>query len=343
MTDIKNFIPKKILICQLRQIGDVLLATPTIQLLKKRFPNAELHLLTEKKCTSVVENNPHVDHVWAIDKKALANPIKAFQWYAKVGRSGFDLIVDCQQLPRCRYVTMFSKAPIKLTYTPPWYNRIFYTHWVDPIHGYAAKQKASTLRALGIQWNGELPHIYLSDEEKDWATRFIAEQGMEANRFVTIDPSHRRTTRKWPERHFAGLIKLLRDKHPTLKFFILYGPNELPVAREVAELAGEGAIVSDNMLSLRQMAALQAQAALHVGNCSAPRHFAVAVNTPSLAIHGATGFGWCPKTEEHVSVAKDLPCISCNQNSCETIECMETYQPEECLDEALRLLTYKLK
>ncbi|WP_319585153.1 glycosyltransferase family 9 protein [uncultured Pseudodesulfovibrio sp.] len=343
MKDISNLHPNKILVCQLRQIGDVLLSTPSIQLLKERFPEAEIHLLTEKKCLSVVENNPHIAHVWAIDKKKLKNPFQALLWYRKVGRTGYDLIVDFQRLPRCRYVIMFSKAKVKLTQHTSWYNRIFYTHFSDVIYGYAAMLKASILRPLGVNWDGELPKLYLTDEERSWAEEFLRTEGMEQGRFVTIDPSHRRITRKWPERHFAGLIKLMREKHPELKFFILYGPGEIEVARKVAELAGEGVIVSEHMLTLREMAAVQEKAALHVGNCSAPRHFAVAVDTPSLAIHGATGFGWCPKSERHSSVDKGLPCRSCNKNSCDTLECLETFLPEECLDEALRLLAFKLR
>ncbi|AMK11495.1 glycosyltransferase family 9 protein [Pseudodesulfovibrio indicus] len=341
MKDISNLHPKRILVCQLRQIGDVLLATPSIQLLKERFPDAEIHLLTEKKCVPVLENNPHLAHVWAIDKQRLKNPFTAFRWYRKVGKSGYDLIVDFQRLPRCRYVIMFSDAPVKLTQNTSWYNRLFYTHFSDVIYGYSAMLKASILRPLGIQWNGELPKLYLSEAEREWAEGFLQAEELTENRFVTIDPSHRRITRKWPERHFAGLIRLLREKHPDLKFFILYGPGEKDVADKVAELAGEGAVVSETMLTLRQMAAVQARAALHVGNCSAPRHFAVAVDTPSLAIHGATGFGWCPKTERHSSVDKGLPCRSCNQNSCPTLECLETFEPQECLDEALRLLAFK--
>lgn len=343
MKDITAINPKRILVCQLRQIGDVLLATPSLQLLKERFPNAKIDLLTEKKCIPVLENNPHVSHVWEIDKKVLKNPIKALAYYAKVGRSGYDLIVDFQQLPRCKWVIRLSNAPVRLTMEPPWYNRHLYTHWIKPEIGYAAMCKASILKPLGITWNKKSPKIWLTDQEKTWADDFITAQGMTKNQFVTIDPSHRRITRKWPERHFAGLAKLLREKHPGLKFFVLYGPGELEVAHEVARLAGDGVIVSDHMLSLREMAAVQARAALHVGNCSAPRHFAVAVGTPTLTVHGATGFGWCFPSEEHVSVDKNLECRSCNKNQCETRKCLEDFHPEECIDEALRLLTYKME
>ena len=47
--DLATFSPQRILVCQLRQIGDVVLATPSIELLKRRYPDAEIHLLTEKK------------------------------------------------------------------------------------------------------------------------------------------------------------------------------------------------------------------------------------------------------------------------------------------------------
>ena len=54
MKDLSSFQPRRILICQQRQIGDVLLATPVFQLLKQRFPQAELHLFTEPKCEAPI-------------------------------------------------------------------------------------------------------------------------------------------------------------------------------------------------------------------------------------------------------------------------------------------------
>jgi len=337
MTDITQLDPKKILVCQLRQIGDVLLSTPSLRLLKERYPEAELDVLTEKKCVSVLVNNPNVDKVWAIDRKALRNPLRALAWYAMVGRQGYDLIVDFQQLPRCKWVVRFSGAPVKLSFPPKWYNRRLYTHWSPLVYGYAAKCKAGVLRPLGIEWNGEKPELWLTEEERERAGEILAAHGIDGP-FVTVDPSHRRETRRWKARHFAGLIRLIRAEHPGMKFVILYGPGELDLARRVADMAGEGALVTEAMLTLREMAAVQERAVMHLGNCSAPRHFAVAVDTPSLTIHGATGYGWRFPSDDHVSMTKDIDCKWCNRNTCETIECMERFMPEECLAEALALI-----
>jgi len=338
MKDITQINPNRILVCQLRQIGDVLLATPSIRLLKEKYPMAQIPILTEKKCLPVLENNPHINKVWSIDKAELRNPLKALAYYAKVGRQGYDLVVDFQQLPRCKWVIRFSNAPVKLSFPPHWYNRILYTNWGPIEYGYAAKCKASVLKPLGIQWDGEKPEIWLSEKEKLFAESFIQQHRLDKKHFITVDPSHRRETRRWRSRHFAGLIKLLTKKHPDLHAVLLYGPGEKELAGKVAGMVGENAIVTDNMLSLREMAAVQSRAVMHLGNCSSPRHFAVAVDTPSLTIHGATGYGWRFPSDEHVSVTKDIDCKWCNQNSCSSLECMETYKPEECLQEALALI-----
>ena len=93
---------QKILVCQLRQIGDVILTTPAVELLRRRFPLAEIHVFTEKKCLPVLENNPNVTRVWPLDKKALPNLWAELRYYREIAGQGFDLVIDFQQLPRCR-------------------------------------------------------------------------------------------------------------------------------------------------------------------------------------------------------------------------------------------------
>lgn len=346
MKDITTIQPKKILVCQLRQIGDVLLATPAIRLLNEKYPNATIDILTEKKCVPVLENNSRIDKIWAIDKKKLNNPLKALAYYAKVGRQDYDLIVDFQQLPRCKWVVRFSNAPVKLTFTPPWYNKLTYTHWSTPMKGYAAKAKASVLTPLGITWEGERPEIWLTDEEKQFAEEFIVRHGLKGKPFITVDPSHRRATRRWPKQHFIGLVKLLNEHHLDLQAVILYGPGEKELAQDIETAIGENAHISESMLSLRKMAAVQSRATMHLGNCSSPRHFAVAVDTPSMTIHGSTSKAWRFPSPIHRSVLRMAPCQSpCNQNTCKfgTIDCLVKLLPEDVLENALEILEMGLK
>ncbi len=327
--------PRRILVCQLRQIGDVLLATPSLELLARRFPGAEIHVLTEKKCVPMLEGNPHVHTLWPLDKKALPTLLRELVWYGKIASTGFDLVVDFQQLPRCRWVVALSRAKVRLSFPPPWYLRPLYTHWEKPLPAYASAYKAGILAPLGIAWRGERPRLYLSAREKDAASALLRDLGLEGLPFVTVDPTHRHATRRWPARHFAALMDMAAEAEPSLRFLLLYGPGEEEDVRALRELCRhkDRALVPPALLSLRQAAACMERAALHLGNCSAPRHMAVAVGVPTLTVLGSTGKGWTFPSPEHRHIrAGDffpLPCQACNKNHCDRdLHCLEGLGPE---------------
>lgn len=334
---------RKILVCQQRQIGDVLLATPAIELLKKRFPEAELHVFTEKKCIPMLTGNPNITRIWSIDKQKLNSFFKEITFYRKVASQGFDLVVDFQQLPRCLWVVGFSRASIRLSYTPPWYRKFLYTHFQDmPENTYAAQKKTSILNLLGAEWNGKYPRLYLSDEERHAASKILEGSGLkDGELLITIDPTHRRITRRWPLPHFAELIDLIYKRLPNIRFLPLYGPGE---EDEIQELIGlvenKNAIIeSTRMLGLREAAACMERAALHVGNCSAPRHIATAVGTPTLTILGSTDIYWDYPSARHRNISFGADCQPCSRNECSKgIFCLHKLLPETVGEQLLKML-----
>ena len=337
-----SFVPKKILVCQLRQLGDVVLATPSVELLAQRFPEAELHFFTEKKCLPLLANNPHIHTVWALDKKKLRTLAHELAWYWHVARQGFDLVVDFQQLPRIRWVVGFSGAKVRLSYHAPWYTRFLYTHTGVPKGGYAAATKASMLEPLGIQWQGQAPRLYVTEREKKAADAYLQALGLtQGQRLLTIDPTHRRSTRRWPLAQYAALMDGLAARYPDIRFLPLWGPGEDKEIRQLEALCACKPAILDasKLLSLREMAAVLARAALHVGNCSAPRHMAVAVGTPTCVALGATSHEWTFPSPLHKSLAAGLACQPCNQNTCpHDFACLKALKPEDMLEACAALL-----
>lgn len=338
--------PKKILICQQRQIGDVLLSTACVRLLAEKFPNAELHFLTEKKCEPVLTNNPRITKIWRVKKgSGLSGMLRLG---LSLRQESFDLIIDFQQLPRLRGATLLSGAPVRLSYTPKWYNRFIYNLTTPMVSGYAVKAKASVLNPLGISWDGEPPELYLTKEEREWAVSYLEREGISSDApFITMDPTHRHPARKWPAEYYAELITRLLMENRELRVFLLYGPGEKPDVDHIRQLADnhERCIVSNHMTSLREMAAVIERAKGQVGNCSSPRHFSVAVGTPTITIHGSTKPGaWTFPDENHKALRhvdtsamdEDNLCVSCGKSTCAlgTMECMYGVSPERVLEEA---------
>ena len=323
--------PKKILVCQLKQIGDVVLATPAIRMLKERWPGADISVLTEKRSAPMLANNPNISKIWAIDKKVLRNFFKALAWYWKVGRQGYDLVVDFQQLPRCRFVVAFSRAPVRLTYPPPLYNRLWYTDWIRPLDGYSAMSKASLLRALGLEYRDERPEIFITDQEKSRAREFLAERGVEdGHTLVTADVTHWDETRRWPAEYYGELMNLTAEVRPDVRFLLLYGPGERDTAEEVFAAANrKNCLHPEDVHDLRMVAALIERADLHIGNCSAPRHFAVGVGTRSMIIMGGSSQSWMFPSPEHNQIYLDLECQPCKQRPCPRgdLACLREFTP----------------
>ena len=326
---------KRILVCQLRQIGDVLLTTPSIELLSRRFPDAKIDVFTEKKCLPMLENNPHINRLWALDKKNLPTLLHELRFYAQIAGEGYDIVVDFQQLPRCRWVVAFSRAKVRLSFPPPWYLRPLYTDWNRPEPAYAGAYKAGVLAPLEIHWNGEAPRLYLSGEEEAEAGSLLKDMQLAQKTFIAVDATHKHATRRWPARHYARLLDMFAAEFADLHFFLPFGPGEEGDVHLLRDLCvyKERVHIPMRMLSLRQMAACTARATMQIGNCSSPRHMAVALGIPTLTILGSTSPGWTFPSPQHITLrAKDfmsMPCQNCNSNTCSTgIVCLEQLSPE---------------
>ena len=66
---------KKILLTQTAFLGDVVLATPIIDILKSYFPNDELHLLTTPLASKLFCSDDRVHQVHTLQKKS---PVGSF-------------------------------------------------------------------------------------------------------------------------------------------------------------------------------------------------------------------------------------------------------------------------
>ena len=60
----------KILVVRFSSIGDIVLTTPIIRILKKQL-NAEVHYLTRHSYSSLLKNNPNIDQLFSIKNSIL--------------------------------------------------------------------------------------------------------------------------------------------------------------------------------------------------------------------------------------------------------------------------------
>ena len=94
----------KFLIIRFSSIGDIVLTSPIVRLIKLKFPDCELHFLTKKKFSFLLEHNPNIDKVIEFDDslKPILESIKD---------NKYDYLIDLHNNLRTRRIKNALSIP----------------------------------------------------------------------------------------------------------------------------------------------------------------------------------------------------------------------------------------
>lgn len=321
--------PRRILVVQLRRLGDVILTTQALAALKKRYPEATLDFLVEAPGAEAVAGHPAIHEVLVYDADGA---LSALSWAMKIRARRYDWVIDFLANPRTALLTALSGAVVRAG--PAHVRRRWaYNHlMVQPDKAcYTGLEKVLWLSGLGVTAADapDLPRLYM------------AEKPARPGNVVGLVPPSRQVTRRWPAASYAKLGRLLRDKHGC-RLKVFWGPGEKALADEVVRGIGAGAEAIPETRTIADLAREIASCRLLVSNCAGPKHVAVALGVPTVTVHGSSDpVSWTPPHPDHLFVRlEELECIGCRSNVCPyNLECMTQLPPERVLAAVESLLS----
>jgi heptosyltransferase-2 len=151
--------------------------------------------------------------------------------------------------------------------------------------------------ALALPKGAPLPSEWPLPELKvpaDEVTKWRAQRGLsnDAQPIVTLSPGAVGEGKAWPSGHYAALARALTADGATV--WVLGGPNETTIAKEIAAAGGAKARDLTNS-DLRVAILAMAAADVAVTNDSGLMHVSAAIGTPTVAIFGPTSpWHWKP-------------------------------------------------
>lgn len=352
---------KSILIMLFRQIGDVLLATPTIRAFKEAFPGASMSVAVFKESAPILEQNPFVDRLLVIDPKwkQLPTPDRLRREGAvlrEIRAAKIDLSVNLTTGDRGLFLSLYSGSRYRIGLLPfqrraPLMRLIYHFPYRAPTpHTHMVERHLEAIRTLGYEPLRKGPEVFFSKEEEDRVVSLLIEQGWserrqkEGRRLVQIHPVSRWRFKCWQDDAVAAVIDYLIGERKS-DVVLTGGPSasEREKCERILSYAKHRPLNLVGQTSLRELAALSRRADLFFGVDSAPMHLAAAVETPVIALFGPSVAAlWRPWGRGHTTVVKDFSCVPCSQDGCggsKRSRCLEEMGPDDIVREIDRYLS----
>ncbi len=301
---------KKILVIQLRQIGDVLLTTPALAAFRKKFAQAKIAFLVDKPFEPLLRHNPDLDLILTRDP---AESLEAIKTIRQVRQFAPDLVIDYLANPRTAIITLLSGAKVRLSYANK--RRSFlYSLRVQPQGQYVAEEKISLLGPLGIKNAGLDLVLKYPKEADEKIDSLLEEMGIAKQSLVVLDLFHKRPARQWPLNYFMELADRLAKQHQAKVIITCLPGNRVRAEQAISQARQKHFIASS--LDLLELAALIHRAKLFLGGDAGSKHLAVSQKIPTFTILGPSGLQWTPPSPLHQSAFLDLDCRPCGEHEC---------------------------
>ena len=337
---------RAILLVRLTARGDVLLASPVVEALRRRYPGAHIAWAVESHARGMIEHHEGVDEIIVWDRARWKAMIRAGRWRAlrhafrdlraKLRAPRFDVALDLQGLLRSGWVAWLSGAPVRIGLGSKEGSWMLMTGTV-PRHGTGpgstSLQYPYFADAIGLPSDGLALHLALSEEQEEFVPRFVAEHGL-ARGYAALAPFTTRPQKHWFEGRWAALATRIRDELG-LPVVLLGGPSDRDAARRIAAAARAALpprlVDLTGRTELGEAAAVVRHARLFLGVDTCLSHVSVAFRRPSVLLFGSN-IPYREAPHPRARIALELqPCAPCgNRPTCRgTFRCMRALEVDQ--------------
>jgi|GEM_PF-2111626 len=336
---------QRILVIKFRYIGDVVLSTPTLQLIREAYPKSKISVLTSTEYQPIYQGNPFIDQIWTLPipeiRKIKVIRKMAFYLYfiKRLMKERFDLVIDLDFGDRGAIVSYLTRAPYRVGLLQGW-KKCLFTHGVCLERDrHMTSYLAEITRPVGIEPRN-IPLTLLVDiEERTKMEILLKKRGVQAGSLkVVVHPTARWESRMWPKEHFAILCDaLIEQHHATIIFISGAGEQDLSIVHWITSKIKHQTIDLGGALTLSESAALISMADLFIGHNSGPMHMASALGVFVVALFGsdkAERTLWGPwTTRKRVIYNTDVECVPCDTPQClrAPLGCLAGLTPDKVL------------
>jgi heptosyltransferase-2 len=342
---------RKILIRSVNWIGDAVMTTPAISVIREYFPHAEITILANMLVSQLFMRHPGINNIITFDRQGRHHGVAGrLRLAGELRKHSFDLAIILPNSFDSALVPWLAGIPARIGKCSDGRTLLLSGRY-NAAKGSAVCHEVeyylNLMQYFGITGARTPLHLSITSEEDNLASALLAEHGIQSDEFVLgINPgaSYGSAKRWYPER-FASVAGQLATEW-SAKIIIFGGPGETDMAADIEDRLDEDTCLNlAGKTTIRELMALIRRCNFFVTNDSGPMHIAAAFDVPIVAIFGSTDHtGTSPYSDKTVVVHKDVECAPCKLRECPTDHrCMTAVSVEDVMDAARRLYSESIK
>ena len=189
-------------------MGDLLLSTAVLPLVRRRFPRAHLAMMVRSYTAELLEANPHLDEV------IVYHPGCPGRMLAELRRGRFDTAVVLYPRPLIALLLLLAGVRQRIGTSRRWYSPLFSSRVAlrrSRMEKHELEYNLELLAPLGVEPGGTkvAPEVYLRAKEKEWGRDYLMRQGIGGGKLVVLHPGGFGSALLWPAKHYAALLQKL--------------------------------------------------------------------------------------------------------------------------------------
>ncbi|MFW5887457.1 MAG: glycosyltransferase family 9 protein [Bacteriovoracia bacterium] len=361
----------KILINRTDAIGDTVLTLPMAQLIKEKYPEAEIYFLVSAVSQDIFINHPDVKQCFVFPKKK--NKIQQLYFLLKLFRKEkFDVYFHVGGVHLPSMVAFLTGVKIRagLLCKPSsfiWLNKGM-RQYRSMVEMHEVEYNLNLLQTLDINYNFKMrdrisPGIVMTVQEKNESFKNFNDSLSESQKrmereLIFIHPGMTGHTLNWPCKNYGRYILKMEEKYPGRFLFVLsHTPADkrfiIPVERIIKKknpnLWDEGVYLFNGAArGLRDYMGTLSHAKLFLGPSTGTTHLANALGVKVIGLYSPikvqSVHRWAPflRGEDKLRlIVPEVVCgekFSCALEKCPYYECMSKIEVEWVIRESDQLL-----
>lgn len=340
--------PKNIIIRMPNWLGDLVMATPIIHDVRRKWPNASITAMCQSNVGPLLKADPNLTEIYSYKKPSgWIHRGQHMDIIDSLKKGEYDLGIILTNSFSSAWWFWLGSVSNRIGFKGNFRN--FLLNKAVPFPENKETQHLvltykSLLLPMGIPISDTVPNLYVTPQEKTAAHELLANHNHTFGKqiLVGINPGAAYGSAKcWLPERFRSVTELLL-KNPNITVVYFGDSAGAPLVNDICNGLGPRVINLAGRTTIRELLALIESCNVLLTNDSGPMHIAAALKVPLVALFGSTSEVKTGPYGQGTIIHKHVECSPCYKRTCPIdFRCMKRISVDEVYQAIINAIAHQ--